>query len=424
MGSLKISDTGDYFIRGGKGFFYLADTVWSAFTNVSVREWEEYLDYRRKQNFNVLQINILPQWDRSVADRGIYPFETAKDGRFDFYRLNEAYFERAGELLGRAVEKGFVPALVVLWCDYVKDTWASARMPDHIMPPDAVKPYVEYAVRAFSRYDPIYLISGDTDFGTGDTSDYYRLALETVKAECPEALAAMHLAGGLTELPEEFVNSPDLDFYMYQSGHRLEEQHFTYTMAKAFCGKPVKRPVVNGEPCYEGSGYGNRYGRFGEADVRKAVWQSLLSGAKAGIAYGAHGIWSWHDKNKSFPSEDFSSGPYRWREALRFRGAWDASFARYLFEQYDLFGLVPRDLIRNRTEEIRCAGTADGKKLVFYAPCSADLEVEADLSGYELVQINLRDRTFAKPATEVNAGRTVIKMEEPDSDMLVIGREL
>lgn len=50
-------------------FFYLADTVWSAFTNIDLTDWAYYLKVRKEQGFNVLQINILPQWDRSVLKK-------------------------------------------------------------------------------------------------------------------------------------------------------------------------------------------------------------------------------------------------------------------------------------------------------------------------------------------------------------------
>ena len=46
MNTLQISSTNDNFIRNGRPFFYLADTVWSALTNASLEEWEYYLNYR------------------------------------------------------------------------------------------------------------------------------------------------------------------------------------------------------------------------------------------------------------------------------------------------------------------------------------------------------------------------------------------
>ncbi len=423
MEHLKISDSKDCFTLNGREFFYLADTVWSAFTNPSREEWEEYLDYRRLQNFNVLQINILPQWDRSGWDLPleIAPFAVKQDGTYDFYSPKEEYFAKAQKMLDMAVERDFRIALVVLWCDFVKGTWASDLMPEHMMPLDAVEPYVRYVLEKFSRYDPVYLVSGDTDFPSEETNRYYRIALETIKRLCPGAITTMHPAGKLAELPGEFENSRDLDFYMYQSAHFAEDQHMPREMAEVFCQKAVRRPVLNGEPCYEGHGYGRRYGRFNAFDIRKATWQSLLSGAKAGIAYGAHGVWSWHRKGMNFANEAFSSKPYEWREALRFRGAWDVSFAKYIFETYRLFDLIPGDIVRNDTKEIRFAMSADAGKFAMYAPYQADIAVNMDLSGYDLTLVNLEDRIFARPAADCEPGGSILRMKEFNSDVLVIG---
>lgn len=58
---LTVADDHRCLQRDGKPFFWLADTLWSAFTNMTDQELESYLILRRQQGFNVLQINILPR---------------------------------------------------------------------------------------------------------------------------------------------------------------------------------------------------------------------------------------------------------------------------------------------------------------------------------------------------------------------------
>jgi hypothetical protein len=123
MAKLAISETKDYLLLDGEKFFYLADTCWSAFTNPSYDEWIYYLDYRRVQGFNAIQIDILPQWDRSESENYMVPFQPLPSGGWDFDRRNEAYFDRAERMIKAAVDRGFIPALVVLWCNYVRGTW-------------------------------------------------------------------------------------------------------------------------------------------------------------------------------------------------------------------------------------------------------------------------------------------------------------
>jgi hypothetical protein len=424
VGNLRVSETKDYFLKDGKPFFYLADTAWAAFYNPSIQEWEEYLDYRKAQGFNVIQINILTQWDAGTPDTGLYPFKIDSKGKFDFYSINEEYFQRAQVLLDMACKRGFVPALVVLWGNYVKGTWMSDMNPTNIMPMDVVKSYTEYVVKMFSPYNPIYLASGDTNFASEDTTRCYLTVMETIKSLSPDSLVTLHIGGGLDiqqSLPESIINSPHYDFCLYQSGHDNASQDNCYKMARGFYDKPIRRPIANGEPCYEGCYFGGKYGRYNAFDIRKATWQSLLSGAKAGVAYGAHGIWHWYREGKEFLGEGYAGMSYTWQVALRFKGAWDAAFSKYIFETYNLFDLEPKNAILNETEEIRMSVSNDSSKVAIYVPYNTDVKIDMDLSGYDLTLINLSENLFAKPAVVSTEGKSVIKMHSFNSDVLIIG---
>lgn len=41
------------------------------------------------------------------------------EGFFDLKAKNEAYFKHAEKMLEMAVNQGFTPALVLLWCNYI-----------------------------------------------------------------------------------------------------------------------------------------------------------------------------------------------------------------------------------------------------------------------------------------------------------------
>ncbi len=419
--SLTVADTKRFFMDGDRPFFYLADTVWMTFTHATREDWRTYLAYRRRQNFNAVQISILPiLHDMSESALSIAPFESDGQGRWDFYRPSAAYFERAAAMLQEARNAGFVPVLTILWCNYVPDTWASKKAPEMVMPLDAIPGYVARVVDAFAPFEPIYAISGDTDFETPDTIAHYAAALRALKGLCPRALTTLHLAPP-TDWPDEFMRSPDLDFYMYQSGHHVEEQDRAYTLAQRFATKPVRRPVVNGEPCYEGHGHGYRYGRFAAFDVRKALWQSLLSGASAGVTYGAHGMWSWHTEDMAFTSEAFSMRPFAWREALRLEGAWDASFARALVERYGLYGLEAQPEAHDASPEIRVATTVDHSHLAVYVPYATEVTLTLDLPAYEWTAVDLTARRWVHAGVAQRDGRTIIPMHETNGDLLVIG---
>ena len=426
MIKLKISESKQQFETDkGEKFFYLADTVWSALTNATLEEWKEYLDYRKIQGFNVLQINMLQQWDASETDLHIKPFAYKEDGSFDFYKRNDAYFDRAEKMIAMAVERGFVPALVLLWCNYVPDTWGSEISNVNNMPYELVADYVKYVDARFSKFHPIYVVSGDTDFPTKRAIDYYQLALNTIKELSPECLTTLHVRGRFMDIPDEFLYSEKLDFYMFQSGHNIQFQNMSYKLAEEFHNKPVKRPSLNSEPCYEQMGYSrNLYGRFNRFDVRRAAWQSLLSGASAGVTYGAHGIWSWHKQGKGFGlvGEAFDQ-PYDWREAVKFDGTWDYSFAKKLFNIFNLYDLQPLDIVVKNTEEIRVAQSFDKERIVIYVPVNTVLKLDKNLKDYKFTIIDLEYRRFGEPSVSYEENTTVFDMHRFESDVLIIGEK-
>lgn len=425
MESITISKNKTYFVKEEKKFFYLADTCWSAFTNISLEEWEEYLEYRKTQGFNVIQINVLAQWDASETNLNFHPFNRNEDGTWNFYSLNDEYFDRAEKMLSIAVEKGFTPALVLLWSNYVPDTWASKFDSRNILPLDMIEGYVKYASNRFSKFNPIYIISGDTDFPSEKTIEYYRIALATIKEEAPNCARTMHIRGRLMELPKEFEENENIDFYMYQSGHNSSHKDMPYLLAQNFYKKKVKKPIINSEPCYEGMGYSRQvYGRFTRIDVRKALWQSLLSGAGAGITYGAHGIWSWHKSGGNFGSslgEGFDK-PYYWRDALRFKGAWDYSFAKWIFDNYNLCGIEPLEGYVDKSEEIRMAAKEDLSMILIYVPVNTNLVINKEFNNYEFEIVDLKNRYFGKPQVEIKGGKTIIGMHEFEEDILIIAK--
>jgi len=238
---------------------------------------------------------------------------------------------------------------------------------------------------------------------------------------CPDALTTMHIWGDSTDMPSEIKDSDYIDFYMYQSGHKIKLQHYSYQFAKEFYHSKIKRPILNSEPCYESGGHYEEYGRFTDFNVRKAVWQSLLSGAKAGVTYGAQGIWGWQRKGKAGFMEKAFDAAFDWRTALKLKGAWDLSFAKYIFETYDLFDIEPADIILNKTEEIRASVSKDNRKIVIYIPYSTNVYVNKDLRGYKWTLIDLSNKYFGKPDICLMENKSVIKMYEFNTDLLIIG---
>lgn len=402
------------FYKGSKPVFYLADTCWSAFTNIKEADWIYYLDYRKKQGFNVIQVNMLWQWDASTTDLDILPYELAEDGSFDFERRNEHYFSRVYKMIQQAHERDMTIALVLLWANYLPDTWATKLRETSIFPKEKIEEYVDFIMQQYNEFHPIYIISGDTDFPNNSVIEYYQRAIHRVKKNDPQAITSLHIRGRESQIPDKLQNDKALDFYMYQSGHNKDFQETAYTLAEEFSHKIPKKPVINSEPCYEMMGYSRKkYGRFSREDVRKAAWQSVFSGASAGITYGAHGIWSWHSADFAFDSsigEAFET-PYDWRQALHFEGAWDYAYLKEFTEKNNLLsGKSKQNLLLNQTEEIRIM--ENEQAIYIYIPSNIQIKLKGQypILGAEYIDLESKKREEALGKYDEEEGITIYSM--------------
>lgn len=419
---LTIAKNQRNFKKDGKPFFYLADTCWSAFTNIHEEDWHYYLMKRKEQGFNTLQINILPQWDASSTTLSYEPFLKQQDGSFDPTQLQDTYFEHAHEMCVTAKSYGFTLALVVLWCNYVPNTWASKMNPSWILPKHALQPYFQKVLDTFHDVEPIYVISGDTNF-SNEASVYYEEAFSYMKPRAKDSLFTMHIQGRCKEIPEQFV--PQMDFYMYQSGHNaeVENRNMAADLALHFYHNYPKKPIINAEPCYEQMGYSRQmYGRFQPFDIRRAAWMSLLSGACAGVAYGAAGIYSWHSATSHFNAsmgEGFDVlNP--WQQALLYPGAWDYGFLKYFMQTYQIEELSVSSLLQTKKDGICCAETKNQEILLIYVPYATKLILHKALHNYECTIFDFEHHHIANGMLEIREEETQLPAHSFTKDCLYI----
>lgn len=421
MDRVTVNSNQDGFELNGKPFFYLGDTMWSAFTNITLEEWAYYLKYRKAQGFNVLQINTMPQWDRCLGDTGRYPFPMKAEQVFDYTKFNQDYYENAKKMCQMAVEQGFQLALVVLWVNYVPGTWGSKVTDANVMPFEFISRYTNKIIDEFEQFSPIYVVSGDTGFDTEESIAYYREALNVLNEKTPESLKAFHIKRGYDIIPEEFLEG--IDFYMFQSGHNKTEQDKAYVLPETFAEKYPKKPMINSEPCYEQMGYSRQlYGRFHEQDTRAAAWTSVLAGAGAGVTYGAHGIWNWQKDNQSenpILGEGFDEA-FSWRDAIRFPGAWDYGFIREFLQDKNITCIRPAmELLGNNTKEIRVA-QINGNRYLIYLPHSTNVTLKKTFGNLTVRAIDLGARKSSYVEHCEKNGVTIIKMHPFAHDALLI----
>ncbi len=414
LGTLTVNDAKDGFLLDGRPWFWLADTCWSAFTSVSLEDWDYYLARRAEQGVNVLQVNTLPQWDRCRPDLGIYPYASEDGTRFDWGSPNPAYWERARTMAEMAEAHGIRLALVLIWCNVVPGTGGAAiaeKTGSSLMPVEGACAHVRRVVAELGSFDPVYIVSGDTDFKSEETIAYYDRVLDEVCDAAPGALRCLHINRGNRTIPEGYLDR--LDFYLYQPGHNYAAQYEAWRLPEDLRGTYPKKPMLNSEPCYEQMGASrNVYWRFSAHDCRASAWAGILAGASAGVTYGAHGVWNWQTSASagSVLGEGFDAS-FRWQECLQFPGVWD-------------FGLIPeilrglgqgeapsvrpaQELLDDAREQIRVG--AVGNSIVAYLPFATKLklkgldEVLPDAAAWSATAFDLETKRLARLQVEADS---------------------
>lgn len=342
---------------------------------------------------------------------------------FDFDEMDESYFERARSMCKLAAEHGFELSLIVLWSNYVAGTWASTLDKEkNVYPVELLEKYFATVIKYFDDFSPIYVIGGDTDFPTEKTIATYQQAFDYFETATPKTLKTIHVKGRFSEIPEAIQKR--LDIYFYQSGHNSSYPEMTYKLAETFYEKEPRLPIINSEPCYEQMGYARKvYGRFRQVDVRKAAWQSVLSGSCAGLTYGAHGVWSWHGNSASYSmdmGEAFDT-PMQWQDAINFPGALDYGYLKSLLEQHRITDLKPSNqLLEKGDEQIRVAYAEDVDNYLVYLPSNTSIRLAIDLSDYQISLIDLATKNIQPATYMIQDGQTIFSTHNCLEDVLII----
>ena len=380
---LTVDPSGRHLLRGGQPVFLLADTLWAAFSRMSHHEWVDALRLRRRQGFNAINISVLPiAHDRSLSGESRAPFLTPDDGSWNLDQLDPSYFSHAREMVSTARDHGITAVLVVLWCNYVPNTWGSAQTPELAMHDRQSTAYVDVVLETFADLQPIFCVSGDDSLDDPVALARYRDALHQLKREAPHCLTTAHSTPHAF-LPHDWAEDPALDLYCYQAGHDDGWEERSIGLPERYVDLRPAKPVISMEPCYEGHGFGSGRARHDARNVRRASWTGLLAGAGAGLGYAAHGAWSWHHPGEDFTGEHFSGIPLPASRAMELPGAWDVGLLRYIVETHRLYDLQSRqDLMVDDRSGARFSLSADERRAVAFLPYAFRLRLDLDLSGW------------------------------------------
>ena len=339
---LTVSANHRYLEAGGKPFFWMGDTAWLLLSRLDRDEAEFYLQTRKRQGFDVIQVMVLhtpkmtsrygapaliegdPGRPRVTPGR-----DPAKPGEYD-------YWDHLDWVLDRAEALGIYVALVPAWGDLAMNnvlTVANAPV------------YGRFIAERYGKRPNVIWLNG------GDTRSEMRTAVwdalgTTIKSIAPKQLMTFHPIGR-TDSSWQWHEAPWLDFNMFQSGHRSyaqegpnakAEDNWRY-VAEDWARLPAK-PTIDGEPSYENIPHGlhePNQPRWGADDVRRYAWWAVMAGA-FGHTYGENHIMQFFvagaDTANFEPNLD-------WRKAIEAPGANQMRHLRRLIESRPMLERVP-----------------------------------------------------------------------------------
>ena len=234
---LTISSNGRYFLEGSTPFFWLGDTAWMLFSNLSLAgspnsEVDQYLLDRKNRGFTVIQAYLV-NWTTMLPNRqGHVPFFNNNIGQ-----PNPAYFDDVETIIDKAAALGLYlalgPAELGSSMAYYDDG------PAHI--------YGSYlAFRFRFKTNILWMLGGDRDPNTA-LSPVRAMALG-LRTSLPNHLITCH-PPGLASSRQLIPGEPWLDFSMVQVGPQSVD---TYPLIRADYNLTPAKPTGNGEPWYEG----------------------------------------------------------------------------------------------------------------------------------------------------------------------------
>jgi hypothetical protein len=375
---LKLSANKRYFVtQSGMPFLYQADTGWHIFTKLTTEEAMEYLQFRKGQGFNTIQLQIA--MDPAQANR--YGHK-AFHGDVDFSRPNEEYHNHLLQIIRKAESLGLMIVMSQPWLGCCKEAFGnSPDKPIQRNGPVKNRAYGRYLGRKFSSCKNLFWIAGGDNDPKGDRESLLAF-IEGLYETAPRHQLITYHASASHSSTDLFQFAPWLGFSFVYTYWREkpndwvigELQPHVYEAALREWSKSEVMPFVLGESQYEGSGIEKDNDMGTPQIVRRQAYWTMLSGG-AGHAYGSD-IWY-------FPSN--------WREIMRYAGAQQMKYVRMLFESIPWWTLSPdishRAVVAGygewtKNNYVSTAVSGDKKLMVAYLPQIQPITVDFNyLSG-------------------------------------------
>lgn len=364
---------GKYYLtyNDGKPFFWLACTAWNGALKSNDEEWDFYLQQRKNNNYNVIQL-VTTQWRGCDKNpEGLVAFEGC-----GYIKINPEFFKRIDRKIDKANEKGLVVSPVILWAlPFGQGRYLS---PGYALPIDEAVLLAKYIVARYQGNHVIWTLGGDGKY-YGSLEDRWKEIGRQVFSGIDHAPVTLHPHGS-SWIGEEYAGEDWYDIMGYQSSHSNGERVVNWInkgpMSQMW-DKLKPMPYINMEPNYE-----EIFFKITDKDVRNASYWSIFATPLAGISYGANGIWPWLAEGEFILNHGGMRGVSSWRKSIEFPGSIQMGYLFEFINRYEWWNFFPANelLIEQPGEEvynhwISVVKTADNSTIVAYIPVKCNVKL-------------------------------------------------
>jgi hypothetical protein len=383
-GPIRVSgDAAHLAHTDGTPFFFLADTAWNGALLSTDADWNTYLDDRAAKGFTAIQFITHAPW---TAARSNLEGQTAySPGPAGEPIINPEFFDRIDQRIAAINARGMLAVPVLAWAA----NFGPSRTMNigHTASAREMIPFISFQVDRFARHHVLWTLAGDGVYNFWRARKWKRVGRAVFgRTDEDRAPVAIHPAG-LTWPYDTFADEPWLDLYGYQSSHSEHPKTLRWLQSgpPAQLWKTRPKPTINLEPVYEGIAGGPPGQPFSRDAVRRAAYWSLLNAPTAGVAYGAHGLWGWHDRPMEAMNHTGLGIGQPWQVAMNLPGSHDMARLASLFTSIKWWTLQPApELLSSQpgladpTRHIAISKSKTGDLTIAYLPQGGQLPIKSD----------------------------------------------
>ena len=402
---IGMDKTGRYLVtkEDGKPFFWLADTGWEIFHRLTREEAVEYLETRRKQQFNVIMAVALSEEDglRKANVYGKLPFcdleipEWAVTPGNNPNNTNEYdYWDHVDFIVREAAKRKLYIGLLPTWGDKVAYRWGAGPMIFNNNPEKAYTYTKKLAERYKDQWNIIWILGGDRpaiyerEGRKHDDRPVWRAMSKAIRDICgKDAFITYHT--GWPPTADFFPDEEWLGMHTLQSGHGSRNVK-AWDIIRSGLEIQPRRPVIDLEPCYEDhpvNPWDNKWtraerGYFNDYDVRARIYRGVFAGG-CGAVYGHHQVWQFLDTARNPPiwTGDTIIG---WKKALTAEAANQIHHLKALmlsrpdFDRVEDNSMIASNPGDDYTDRIVATRNRKGTYAMIYLPQSKEIKVDLE----------------------------------------------